>query len=233
MDSTQYISNIDDLLQGVSASAYLPAVNELLAEVKNRISVDGKNTAGGSIGQYSTKSAYFTKKQFTKQSAFKGTGKSESSLYSTVSIKVNKKTKAITYGKVNKAKRLTGIIGGKEVGIKNAVGFHAEERTSMFLPGGYKELRLIQGRDISKINETYSGSLMLAFQLQVNEKDIVTGMTDKKSALIRAGQEDGTKKMKGRGKIFYASEAELTTYAVNVAEIQAEVITKIMAGAKS
>jgi len=180
MDSTQYISNMNELLQGVSASAYLPAVNELLAEVKNRISRDGKNTAGGKTGDYSSKPMYASKKQFVRTGSFKPIGKT------------GRKTKS-----------------------------------TMYLAAGYKQLRQIQGRDTSAVNETYSGATMASYQISVHETDIVTGMTDKRAAAIRAGQE------KKFGKIFAAGQAELTAYAVNVAEIQAELITKIMAGVKS
>lgn len=52
-------------------SIAVPLANEMLANIKNRIVLDGKKTDEGQIGQYSTKSAYFGRQAFDKQSAFK------------------------------------------------------------------------------------------------------------------------------------------------------------------
>lgn len=53
----------------------VPAANMLLATTKNRIVQQGKATDGSRIGSYSTRPAYFSKKQFVKKGAFKGVGK--------------------------------------------------------------------------------------------------------------------------------------------------------------
>lgn len=79
MDLVEYQARLSRLAQEAKeASAQLvivPAANKLLATIKNRIAVEGKDSSGGSIGQYSTKAAYFTKEQFVKKSAFRGQGK--------------------------------------------------------------------------------------------------------------------------------------------------------------
>lgn len=56
-------------------SVAVPLANEMLAEVKNRIVLDGKGSNNAPIGQYSTKSAYFGREAFDKQGAFKPQGK--------------------------------------------------------------------------------------------------------------------------------------------------------------
>lgn len=63
----------------VVSSVIEPAGNELLATVKNRIVQSGKNSSGQNIGNYSTKSAYFTKPQFDRGSSFKLRGKNSNS----------------------------------------------------------------------------------------------------------------------------------------------------------
>lgn len=64
----------------------VPAANLLRANVLNRISIDGKASDGSQIGQYSTKPAYYSRKQFVKTGVFKpqgksGTNKSARSMY--------------------------------------------------------------------------------------------------------------------------------------------------------
>jgi hypothetical protein len=180
MDSRQYITNVNELIRGVSSSLFLPAVNELLAEVKNRISRDGKNTGGSKIGDYSSKEGWFSKDQFAQKGSFKNKGKT---------------------GKPTKS--------------------------TMYLAGGYKQLRQIQGRSTAGVNETYSGSTMASYQLEVRSEDIVTGMVNERSAKIREGQE------KKFGTIFSAGATEIQDYAKNVAEIEAGAIKKILSGVKS
>lgn len=79
MTLEQYAVNIDNLLPQVNQLAVqkviVPAANELLANLKNRIIREGKNSSQQTIGNYSTKSAYFTRDQFDRRSSFKPTGK--------------------------------------------------------------------------------------------------------------------------------------------------------------
>jgi len=75
MTPEQYISKLQELSRLSADSIIIPAGNELLATVKNRIVLDGKNSTGNKIGDYSTKSAYFGKEQFDRKSSFKPQGK--------------------------------------------------------------------------------------------------------------------------------------------------------------
>lgn len=65
----------EEYAQRAIDSIYIPAANGLLATIKNRIVNEGENSAGGKIGSYSTKPAYFTQEQFVKKSVFTPQGK--------------------------------------------------------------------------------------------------------------------------------------------------------------
>jgi hypothetical protein len=79
MTLEQYRDRIAALAKAASQkqaeAIIIPAGNEMLALLKNRIIVDGKGSNNNVIGQYSTKSAYFSQSQFDKKSSFKPRGK--------------------------------------------------------------------------------------------------------------------------------------------------------------
>lgn len=56
-------------------AVFVPAANELLATIKNRIVQDGKNSQGSNIGQYDTTPAYYGPNAFIKKSSFSAKGK--------------------------------------------------------------------------------------------------------------------------------------------------------------
>lgn len=95
-------------------------------------------------------------------------------------------------------------------------------KSTMYIRDGYYGLRGVQGKPNNKINETYTGSTMLSYQLQPITNGAVIGFVNEKSSKIRQGQE------KRRGKIFYATEAEMKEYEKNVAEASAEVTLRIL-----
>lgn len=66
------------LTQRAVEAIITPAVNEVLAELKNRIVRNGQNSNGQEIGKYSQKQAYFTREQFDRRSSFKPKGKANS-----------------------------------------------------------------------------------------------------------------------------------------------------------
>jgi len=174
MTPQEYYSNLQELISASSKElakqAIVPAANELLAEIKNRIQRDGKNSSGSDIGNYSTKQAYFGREAFDKKSSFKPPA--------------GKKT--------------------------------------MKLPQGYKELRSIQGKPVDKVNETYTGSTMAAYQLQAKETEVVIGFTTEKSSLIRKGQEAK------KGEIFTATPIELADYNKNVVTAARELTMQLL-----
>lgn len=65
----------DQSVEKMVDQVIFPNGNELLANIKNRIVRDKKNSSGGSIGQYSIKPMYATVNQFDKKGAFKPVGK--------------------------------------------------------------------------------------------------------------------------------------------------------------
>lgn len=79
MTPEEYISKLKQLRDSATEKAVqeilVPNGNELLANIKNRIVRDKKNSSGGPIGTYSTKPMYASQKQFDKKSAFKPLGK--------------------------------------------------------------------------------------------------------------------------------------------------------------
>lgn len=81
----QYQDKLRELARQGSEKAIervvVPAANELLANIKNRIIRDGQNSAGQKIGNYSTKPAYFEKEQFIQKGKFKGIGKTGQTKY--------------------------------------------------------------------------------------------------------------------------------------------------------
>lgn len=79
MTLDEYSTRLGNLTSTISGKlvkdAIVPSANELLASLKNRIVVDGKNSSGLDIGSYSTKSAYYNKERFDRKSSFKARGK--------------------------------------------------------------------------------------------------------------------------------------------------------------
>jgi hypothetical protein len=79
MTPEEYKSKLESLA-GEFASravdrAVIPAANELLAVIKNRIVQQGKNSSGASIGVYDTTPAYYGPEAFIKKTSFTPQGK--------------------------------------------------------------------------------------------------------------------------------------------------------------
>lgn len=88
MDIKEHLNRIKELAARVSKEEALrirvPAANKLLAATKNRIIQEGRASDGSKIGSYSTKPAYYSRKQFVRKGSFKGigkTGKKRKSMY--------------------------------------------------------------------------------------------------------------------------------------------------------
>lgn len=95
---------------------------------------------------------------------------------------------------------------------------------SMYLPQGYKQLRDIQGRPTDKINETYTGDTIAAFQLEATNTGAVIGFVNERASRIRKGQEARF------GKIFYAQKEELEIYNNDVTEAAKTFTLKFLNG---
>lgn len=146
MTSEQYILHMekykDFLKNGLMKSVIVPEGNQLLAETKNRVVVDGKSSTGNKIGNYSKKPGYYGREQFTNKGSYKGIGKN----------------------------------GGTP-------------RSSMYLPQGYFQFRGIQGRENTFVNMNLSGDTQNRYQMRVNGNKLIFGMTTKRAANIREGND--------------------------------------------
>lgn len=160
-------------------SVFVPAANELLANVKNRVVRDGKNSDNAQIGNYSTTAIYVEPSQFINKGAFKPQGKN--------------------------------TVGAR--GKKRTVKPNGQQRKTMYLPNGYKELRDIQGRESDKVNLFYRGDLMLSY-VQQNEPTYILQGLDKESESKKL---EGLQKRFGEG-LLKPSQEELAEYQKNVIE---------------
>lgn len=79
VELTDYTKKLEQLSERYSREAvdsvFVPAANEFLATIKNRISQEGRNSQGAPIGQYSTKPGYFGTAAFIRRSSFSPRGK--------------------------------------------------------------------------------------------------------------------------------------------------------------
>lgn len=192
-------------------AVFVPAANELLATIKNRIVQDGKNSQGSNIGQYSTEPAYFSKNQFVKKSSFKGVGQR------------GFKGERIVSERKYRVEKVTLKSGKTVQRLVDEKKFKVEKKApkSMYIDDGYKGLRDIQGRRTDVMNLSYSGATLLAYQMTFSGNDILLGMTNTEAAKIRQGQE------KKRGKIFYATKNEIEDYNKNVREESEQLVKQI------
>lgn len=190
MDLLQYRDKLNVLAEGLNAvteRVYVENSIELLAAIKNRIANEGKNSSGSLIGNYSTKPMYATVDQFAVPSAFKARGK--------------RSVQAITYKVSNRKK------------TKTSVSKDFRPTQSMYLPGGYKELRNIQGRRVDIVNLTYRGDLLNnGYQMQSVENAILLGFISERFKIIRQGLE----KRFGGGEIFHATSEEMEQFNTTV-----------------
>jgi hypothetical protein len=67
----EYKNNLNDIVKIV----VVPEANELIAETKNRVVIDGKSSTGNKIGNYSRKEGYYGREDFTNRGSFQGVGK--------------------------------------------------------------------------------------------------------------------------------------------------------------
>lgn len=183
----QYQNKLSQLAKEGSEKAIesivVPAANELLANIKNRIIKDGQKSDGSKIGNYSVKPIYVEREAFIQKSKFKPKGKTGKTTFD-----------------------------------------NGRPHKSMYLQQGYKELRSIQGRPVDKINEFYSGSTMASYQMEVQSNQVLLGITNEKSAKIRAGQE------KRFGKIFSATRQEIEDYNKEVVKGNKDLVSRIFNG---
>ena len=164
----------DGLKNEIKNAVVLPASLKLLANFKNRIFKDGKDSNEQELGSYSTKPTYASKTNFANKSGFKNIGKTG-----------------------NKIK-------------------------TMYLGGGYKQFREIQGRSTKK-NLDLTGSLRSSVQLGVKENEIVLGITSQKESLKARGNEWRLNK-----DVFKLSRTEIEEYKKDTINGVEKLIKKLL-----
>jgi 1-aminocyclopropane-1-carboxylate deaminase/D-cysteine desulfhydrase-like pyridoxal-dependent ACC family enzyme len=77
---SEYVSRLSqittDAVNEKREEIYIRNGNQLLANIKNRIQREGKDSSGATMPPYSTKPAYYTRDKFVKKGSFKPKGKS-------------------------------------------------------------------------------------------------------------------------------------------------------------
>lgn len=96
---------------------------------------------------------------------------------------------------------------------------------TMYLPGGYKQLRSIQGRRTDVKNYEYTGDLMLSFGFAKNDAGVAIGFNSERSAVKRKGLEAKF------GAAFPPSKKEIEDYKEEVTEqskiLQIDILTGV------
>lgn len=93
---------------------------------------------------------------------------------------------------------------------------------SMYVPGGYGQLRDIQGRQSGYVDGTYSGDMMLDYQQQVTTKETLLGFTKEKESVKRKAFEQRFK------PVFRATTQEVQDYNKECAAGYAGLTLKIL-----
>lgn len=211
---TERLQQLYGLQNDLAEYTIVPAAAEMLIEIKSRIVNDGKNTADGNIGDYSTKPMYVEKEQFAKPGAFVAQGKNN--------------VMGITPGD-----RLVPTIRLKQTGVRrNPVSYkrytvtkaNMQERRSMYLPDGYKQLREIQALRTDIMNFKYRGDLINSYQMQKISQQVLLGLTDEKNAMKREKLEERF------GPVFYATVSEKDNYIGRVNFLMARITRGVFDG---
>lgn len=211
---TERLQTLYGLQNDLAEYTILPAAAELLIAIKQRIVNDGKNTADGNIGDYSTKPMYVEKEQFAKPGAFNPQGKNN--------------VMGLTMGD-----RLVPSVRLKQTGIRrNPVKYkrytitkpNLQQRISMYLPEGYKQLRDIQALRTDIMNFKYRGDLINSYKLQKVSQSVLLGLTDPLSAKKR-------EKLEARfGPVFYATGNEIANYTERVSFLMQRLTRGVLQG---
>lgn len=217
MTIEQYSDNIKKLAEISNTKAIesilIPAANRLLANTKNRVQLEKENTAGGKIGNYSTKPMYATRDMFVKKSAFKPIGKNNFTGKKLVSAKKYK---------VVKVKLKDGRIVRRVVS-ENKYNVVKKKPKSMYLPNGYYQLRAIQGRPVDGVNLTYTGDLMASYQMQKATDAILLGLVSEREKQKRLGLEK-----RFGGQLLHPSKSGIADYGKEVTKGVQQIISKII-----
>lgn len=151
----------------VAKTIVFPVATAMQDKMRLRIFENGVNGSNEQIGTYSTTPIYANKLAFDNTSGFKPQGKNAKTVERTKkSFKFNYETG--TSGTITKTKYKTLAKGSGKFA-------NGKQRKSMYLAGGYRQLRQIQGKESSFVNFKYrtAGGLFTDFTKLKIEKDSV------------------------------------------------------------
>lgn len=168
------------------------AVRDTLQKQVTRIFIDGKNSAGGNIGQYDTTRSLYVNPDLAP-SKFKPQGKNEDKPLTTKVQRKNKKGKVVT----------------SRVSIKSDF----TERKTKFFPH-YKAFREEVNRPTDKVNLDLTSDLRFDFSnstgsvnpVQVNTHEYQVGFKRPHNAKKAEGHEDKY------GKVYHNTDAEVQNF---------------------
>lgn len=200
----QRLTDLYGLVSGdLAQDALVIPAGIMLASIKKRI-LSGKNSNGGDIGNYSQEPIYATKSQFVKKGAFKPQGKYQN--------QGNRIVPTVLLGKARKLKQgskfLPLVEGNRGYTRFSVVKNNYEERTSMYLEHGYKQLRDIQSMQTNHVDSKYSGDLLKYYQMQKVVQAVLLGFSQQL-------QSDKRKRMEQHfnNPIYKPTQQEINEYA--------------------
>jgi hypothetical protein len=79
-------------------------------------------------------------------------------------------------------------------------------KVTMYVPGGYRQLRALQGLEVRKVNWEYTGELNKSMRIIVNKGVVRVGFKNKKNTLKAEGLEA---RYKLKSKVFRPSKREI------------------------
>lgn len=217
----EYLERLNErLIHGdIVDVALMPSAVSMVFSIKRRVSTQGVASDGSKMRAYSTTPMYASRSQFVG-GGFNPQGKNN--------------VDGLTIGD-----RLIPTVRTKKTGVKRnptkynqytAVKPNYQERKSMYLKDGYKELRDVQGLRTDVTNMKYSGKLLEDFWLERDGDVINIGLTSQRSADVYNGQAFGTGKMKGRGAFLLPTQQEKEKYLKETSFIITRVTRNILEG---
>jgi len=161
MTQQEFQKKLADKLSSLNANAILfEVVGIAHADMSDRLFDSGVMGNGSKIGRYSQKEAYYSRKQFKNTAAFKPVGK-----------------KTYLQGIKQQKEEVYNVSTRKKTKVVVKKPFN--QRETMYLPNGYKELRVLQGYESAFVNLTYSADLRRDFDthLTVDKDSVVVKLT--------------------------------------------------------
>lgn len=211
------LANLEGLVKGdLADNTIVITAAELLIAIKKRI-LEGRNSNGSPIGNYSTKPLYATIAQFVKPGAFQARGKHTNEFGITPGDRIIQTHKINTTKKTTRKVKQT-FVAGKQLattskGYRKRAQFsivknNYQERRSMYQPKGYKGLREVQSLESGFVNQQYSGAMLKSYiEAKENANTVLIGFDDAKQSLKRKGNE-----VRFGSPIFSATEQEKQEY---------------------